>query len=86
MIKPALGRVVWFTPAQSDSMPTDEGKCVGIVVKVWHDRMVNLTVFDANGNQYSRTSVALLQDDDKPLSMGYYAEWMSYQKELAQKS
>lgn len=83
MIKPTIGRVVWYTP----NIPgTDEKLAVGstgvlaaIVVNVWSDTVVNLAVFDANGDQYSRTSVLLIQDDAPKPPQGYYCEWMPYQ-------
>jgi len=42
--------------------------------------MVNLAFFDQNGVANAATSVRLLQDDDTPDPLGFYAEWMPYQK------
>lgn len=81
MIKPTIGRVVWFhRGSESQDQPHP-----AIVCYVHSDTCVNLAVFDANGNQYSVTSVTLLQDDDRATS-GRYAEWMPYQKHVAEKS
>lgn len=55
------------------------------VVCVHGDRMVNLVVFDANGNMHKRCSVTLLQDDDVPREGTAYAEWMPYQTAQAKK-
>lgn len=94
MIKPSNGRVVLFTPYQGNDsapkIPADPMAYLGnplaaIVTHVWHDRMVNLVVFDANGLQHPRTSVPLLQDDDMAAG-GQYAEWMPYQKGQASKT
>lgn len=83
MIKPTIGRVVWFTPSSNS---TEAGftasdpaqKCAAIVAYVWADDMVNLHVIDHNGNGHSRTSVRLVQENE-PKPDGYYCEWMPYQ-------
>lgn len=72
MIKPSVGRVVWFHfDAKSEVQ-------AAIIARVWGDRMVNLSVLTHDGNWSAFTSVQLLQDDDKP-SMQQWAEWMPYQ-------
>lgn len=89
MITPTPGRVVWYVPAPTESSnfckPGNDDPCAAIVARVWGDRMVNLTVFDANGLTHSRTSVQLLQDDDTPNGPSY-AMWMPYQKGQAAKA
>lgn len=89
-IKPTVGRVVWFYPpanAQEGGFARpDEGQpLAAIVTRVWSDRMLNLTVFDANGVPHGRTSVQLLQEGELPLANGYYATWMPYQVGQAKK-
>lgn len=86
MIVPTVGRVVWFTPSTSAYItdPTfvqhDVTKpCAAMVVYVWGDRMVNLVVFDSNGVPFGKTSVTLLQDDDRKPECGYFCSWMPYQ-------
>lgn len=90
MIKPTIGRRVWYWPSQQDkgltesppksimtanlSQPCDAGICC-----VWGDRCVNLTVADHNGNMHSRWSVPLLQPGDLIPDGGGYATWMDYQ-------
>lgn len=90
MIKPSIGRVVWFTPSKTDTQLLfkvgDQQPLAGIVAYVHSDRCVNLAVFDPNGGSHSRTSVTLLQDDDVGNEGGYYAEWMPYQKGQAAKT
>jgi len=81
VIQPTLGRIVWFTPSQHDKLVTEnDGHCAAIVTKVWNERMVNLTVFDANGNSLPRTSVPLIQEGDIKPDGCCYCEWMPYQK------
>lgn len=87
MIKPTIGRVVWFTPAKDDPAQYDKKQpLAALVVYVHSDRMVNLAVFDQNGQMtHGRTSVPLHQDgDERPA--GYFAEWMPYQKGQAAKT
>ncbi|MBV8666712.1 MAG: hypothetical protein JO269_09530 [Burkholderiaceae bacterium] len=87
MIKPSIGRVVWFHPSLSDlSLAKGDGQpLAAIVAHVWSDTCVNLAVFDANGVSTSRTSVLLVQDDNPVPDGGYYCEWMPYQKQQAEK-
>ena len=82
MIKPTVGRVVWYTPYQSDTFAYTPGQpLAAIVTAVWSDTCVNLAVFDANGNSHGRTSVLLWQDDgDNPKPDCGFCEWMPYQK------
>lgn len=87
VITPTLGRIVWFTPSKGEHMATEkDGRCAAMVVKVHSDRLVNLTVFDANGHTTPRTSVPLVQEGDPLPTNGFYCEWMPYQKGQAQKT
>ena len=84
MIKPTIGRVVWFHPAGSTAQ---EQPNAAIIAYVWNEFMVNLAVFDANGVATSCTSVALYQGgetEERPTS--YYCEWMPYQQGQAAKT
>lgn len=91
MIKPTIGRVVWFWPHENDEL--FKGKygeqhsqpMPGIVCYVWSDTCVNLTVFDPNGNPHGRTSV-LLHNEEMPIPSSGFAEWMPYQKGQAAKT
>jgi hypothetical protein len=87
LIKPTVGRLVWFTPSVDDITFAINGDqpLAGIIVTVWSDTYVNLAVFDANGISASRTSVLLVQDD-MPRPSGYFCEWMLYQKGQAAKA
>lgn len=84
MITPTNGRVVLFTPpTEGPGMAYNGQPLAATVTHVWNDHMVNLSVFDANGEQYSRTSVPLIQDEEPKPTQGYYCEWMPYQKQVA---
>jgi hypothetical protein len=91
MIHPTVGRVVWFRPNRAEhvkhfvehdaSEPMDAH-----VVKVWGPRMVNLVVFDHDGNMHPLTSVDLVQEGDaNPVPGRAYCEWMPYQVGQAKK-
>lgn len=80
MIKPTVGRVVWYQTGNPQDQPN-----AAIVAYVYTDRCVNLMVINANGDNYSRQRVFLRQDDDL-IPDGFYAEWMPYQKGQAAKT
>lgn len=81
MIKPTIGRVVIarISPDQETPYPA-------LVTYVWSDRLINVGGFDSNGRPFAATSIQLIQDDDAVNSVGYYCEWMPYQKEQAKKT
>lgn len=90
MIQPTVGRVVLFTPSitpEPGFEHHDRTKpLAAMVTHVWNDRMVNLVVFDSNGNAFGKTSVQLLQDDDLKPEYGYFCAWMPYQVGQAAKA
>jgi hypothetical protein len=74
MIQPTVGRVVWFRALGHIS---DQPQAA-IVTFVHSDGLVNLAVFDPNGERSGHTSVPLYQGEgDRPA--GDYCEWMPYQ-------
>lgn len=86
MIKPTVGRVVWFHPDKPGSVARPKGVPLAAIVAFVHsDALVNLAVFDVNGSTFARSSVPLIQDgEEKP--DGPYCEWMPYQKGQAAKT
>ena len=86
MIKATVGRVVWYHPADSDPTPKFRGEpLAAIVARVHSDRLINLTVFRADGITYGRHDVQLVQDgDQRPTER--FAEWMPFQKGQAMKT
>lgn len=79
MIKPTIGRVVWFWPNPDSPQGNTDGQPLpALICHVWGDTCVNIAGFDANGNPFKHTSVTLYQgDSDRP--KGHFAEWMPYQ-------
>lgn len=87
MIRPTIGRIVWFTPAKDDAYIGTNYKdqpMAAIVTYVFSDRCVNLAVFDHNGILTNHRSVDLVQEGD-PKPEERYAEWMPYQIGQAKK-
>ena len=93
MIKPTIGRKVWFyaggavlpgawTTYKSgdETQPMD-----ATVVYVHGDRMVNLAVLDHAGEPHAVRSVHLVQPGDEAVPNGMRAEWMPYQVGQAKK-
>ena len=85
MIKPTVGRMVWFWEGVNQAQPM-----AAIVTLVHNDHMVNLSVFDSCGVQFSRTCVRLVQGDEAHIPAGHvpvgaYCEWMPYQVGQAKK-
>lgn len=79
MISPTPGRVLWYYPHSSDTFATVPSKlCAALVAFVHSDHMVNVSILDVNGNWHPRTSVALVQEGEKPPAGGYLT-WMPYQ-------
>lgn len=91
-IRPTPGRVVWFRPLSSLSaypdffyVPREDQPCAAIIVYVWNDRLVDLTVFDHRGVPHRRMSVKLLQAGDPAPHGEVYCEWMPDQLYQAKK-
>lgn len=82
VITPTVGRVVIFRPAKTSydfGYTVLEGKDHAAIVACVHGlRCVNLTISDANGKTFNRTSVQLRQPGDA-VPVGDYCEWMPYQ-------
>lgn len=92
MIKPTIGRVVWYRPSEWDksgpgALVAAQGQPLDAhIVFVHGDKMINVAGFDANGVPFRRCSVTLLQDDDAAPAGSAFAEWMPYQAAQAAKS
>jgi hypothetical protein len=90
MIKPSIGRVMWYRPGEylGDMVQHDRSQpMMAHVCYVWGDHMVNLMVIDHDANQHKRTSVPIIQEGS-PWNIGPspYAEWMPFQKGQAAKT
>ena len=84
MIKPTIGRVVWYHPASVAPVIQPQA---ALIAWVWSDSCVNLAVFDADGVASNKTSVLLWDsgsDVNRPSQD--YCEWMPYQQGQAAKA
>jgi hypothetical protein len=81
MIRPTVGRVVWYRPNGREELNVlDPAQPLAAIVAFVHgDKMVNLSVIDHVGQRHAVERVVLLQEGDNP-SAGHYCEWMPYQK------
>ena len=77
MIKPTIGRVVWYNAGE-------EQMNSAMVAYVHNDEMVNLAVNDENGVNYPCMDVPLFQGDAEDCPEGSCC-WMPYQKKQAEK-
>jgi hypothetical protein len=86
MIKPTIGRVVWYSPAASERIPGEPNDQMldAHITYVWTDRMVNLMAVTPNGTPFGVTSVTLVQEGDAtPIER--FCMWMPYQVGQAKK-
>ena len=79
IIKPTIGRKVWFfeTPGWAEQDAT--------IIDVHGDRMVSLYVINRGGTAYTKHSVTLVQEGDD-LPVGQHCTWMPFQMGQASKS
>jgi hypothetical protein len=56
-MKPTVGRIVRYFPG-TDTMPRPLDGAAALIVHVWSETTVNLTVFDSNGCAHQRPSVS----------------------------
>lgn len=84
MIKPTIGRVVWFWPLGSRPTQEDCQPFPALVCFVHSDTEVNLAVFDRNGDPRPYQYVYLYQGEGERPG-GPHCEWMPYQKGQAAK-
>lgn len=83
MVKPTIGRVLWY-------YPVDYARTLGaqpnpvLVCYVHEDRLVNVGGFNELGHAtIAAQFVPLLQDDDKPPTDNHYCTWMPHQVQQA---
>ena len=81
MIKPTVGRVVWFWPNRYQGVHSidDKQPIAATIAFVLSDRCVNISIVDHIGNQHRLKNVTLLQGDENYRPPGAYCEWMPYQ-------
>lgn len=91
MIKPTVGRVVWYWPTVEEVRDLKlanswEQPLAATIAYVHSDRTVNLSVVDHIGQSFGRTNVVLLSVAEGTKAAPGYAQWMPYQKGQAAKT
>lgn len=76
MIKPTVGRQVWYRPRAEERTHLHDQPFAATVLHVWSDSCVNLQILNERGEPINKTSVILAQD--RPAQPGE-CEWMPYQ-------
>lgn len=78
MIKPTVGRVMWFWPDVEDR---GDQPLIALVAYVHTDDLVNLAVFDENGDCLpgERRVPIVTEGSSHVADDGKYCEWMPYQ-------
>lgn len=90
MTQPTPGRIMWFYESPNTCtigfIPPRAGEpLAAVVASVNGDgTLVNLSVFDADGNLHPRQNVSVVQDS-APVPDAAYACWMPYQIGQAKK-
>lgn len=83
-IEPTVGRVVHIR-GREGSISGDQPE-VALITYVHSVFCINVAGFDANGEPFRMSSLALIQDPDIYLPEGVpHAEWMAYQRGQAAK-
>jgi hypothetical protein len=77
MIKPTVGRVVWFYRFSGAGLG-HSGPLAAHVAKVHSDRMLNVMVINETGTPFAAPSVPLIQDGEEVPASDYCC-WMPYQ-------
>lgn len=84
MIKPTVGRVVWFWAAGRSQEEKGEQPYAATVAFVHSDTLINISYVDYQGNQGRWSSVLLWQGEgERPTAP--HCSWMPYQVGQAKK-
>ncbi len=82
MIKPTIGRIVWYYPTSGEGEPY-----AAIICHVHSDTRINIAYFDVHGTALNDTLVTLYQGEDiAPRPDHCFCEWMPYQRGQAAKT
>jgi len=83
MIKPTVGRVLWFYKYAAGA--GHKGPLAAHIAFVHSDTMLNLMVIDEGGNPRPESSVRLVQENEE-CPQSDYATWMPFQTGQAAKT
>lgn len=70
--KPQVSDILWYWPHQTEAVAKVPGQpMAAMIVAVWSDSNVSLTVVDANGVTYGRPSTQLLRPGEVRPDAGF---------------
>ena len=75
MIQPVIGRTLYYYPTELEGLAGYGGPLAAKIVAVHGPNMVNLVVWDANGNGHGRASVEIVSHEYKGEGV---ARWMPF--------
>ncbi len=78
MIKPTIGRAVWFYTGGKKHFESGVQPCAATVAYVHSDRMINIGFFGPNGEVSAATGVQMVQEGDE-IPTGPFCMWMPFQ-------
>lgn len=76
MIKPTVGRIVWFFEWKDGIRQPEQA---AIITAVWSDTLINVNVFPTVGPVREERDIELVQPDSERQSGLSWCEWMPYQ-------
>lgn len=81
LIKPAVGRVVWYYPGGTPQRDAGMQPMAATIAYVHSDQLINIGYIDHDGQHGERTSIYLMADPDgtPPPDVISYCTWMPYQ-------
>lgn len=85
MIKPSIGRVVWYFPNGKKDRDAGIQPMAALVAYVHSDTCINIGYFDQSGVARSQTSVQLEQEPGDSDWSSSFCCWMPYQQAQAKK-
>lgn len=84
IIKPTIGRVVWYWPTQGVRCESDQPRAA-LITYVHEDDLVNIISFTKYGVAVPIQKVLLVQEGVEHPVTGHFAQWMPYQVGQAKK-
>lgn len=79
-IKPTPGRIVYYWPGPSETIPHIPGQPLSAqVASIQEDETLTLSVLDSCGSHHPRNAVPLIQPLNPAPDDRSYAYWMPYQ-------
>lgn len=86
MIKPSVGRIIWYNPAPNEPIYSERQVLAAIIAGVNFTGTINIAVFAADGSgPHARQDVPIFDGESAPIPAACCV-WMPYQKGQAAKT